>query len=146
MSSYVNFYVGQKGTYIPIGDYSRSTKLYQFMSEEIEYESVRVGDFFDVIIERMKKEITYYEKTIKDNERLIEDVIHMEDIKVHERIDEILEIRSGNEECIREINELNEAINFLRVLDDMRDEYYGVEVYVGIECGVETLEENFGKN
>jgi hypothetical protein len=146
MSSYVNFYVGWKGTYIPIGDYSRSTKLYQFMSEEIEFEGARVGDFFDVIIERMRKEITFYEKTIENNERLIEDVVHMEDIKIHERIDEILEIRSENEGHMREIDELNEAINFLRVVNDMRDEYYGVEVYVGIECGVETLEENFGKN
>lgn len=146
MSSYVNFYVGWKGTYIPIGDYSRSTKLYQFMSEEIGYESARVGDFFDVIIERMRKEITYYEKTIKNNERLIEDITLMKDLKIRERIDEILEVRNENEDCMREINELNEAINFLRFVDGMRDEYYGVEVYVGIECGVETLEENFGKN
>lgn len=94
MSQYANFYIKpQTGPYIPIGDYSRSSELYQIVQNQLPYGEIipitealidrwidRGNELFNSYLKRIdkyqekKKEIFQYSNSAEEKYSLLEEI------------------------------------------------------------------------
>lgn len=75
MSSYIEFYVEQGGTYINVGSYSRSNPMYQILSDMVPYEKGMVLD--DALFNEAEKEFEADIKESKDRVEALKNTIQL---------------------------------------------------------------------
>ncbi len=102
MSSYIEFYVEQGGTYINVGSYSRSNPMYQILSDMVPYEKGMVLD--DALFNEAEKEFEDSIKESKDRVEALKNTINL--IGAMEgSIDEKIEAIESRQSLIKEYEE-----------------------------------------
>lgn len=144
MSSYVEFYVEQGGTYINIGSYSRSNPMYQILSDMVPYEKGRVLD--DALFCEAEKEFEASIKESKDRVEALKNTINL--IGAMEgSIDEKIEAIESRQSLIKEYEEdiemyeaqLMHFKTFYRIVDPYI--VPEIKVWVGVEWNPNYKEE-----
>lgn len=148
MSSYANFYLRINDKFAPIGIYSRSTDMYQNFYGILPYEkliALTPLKLYDVILSTRKK-ISSFSETIKENQELRDQFLSAENISFEDKRTAVEEFNSAIHELEEEIDNLQNVINYVRVLLNIIDDYrysgisfendYEHYLYAGIEaCG-----------
>lgn len=147
MSSYINFFIRSNDKFLPLGDFSRSSEIYQRLHNDVPYEKLRaltyaeLDSIEDDILEDkrvIKDKITNYTKEIA----LIATFNNSVEEKLEE-IDTIKEMIKDGEESIAELDFAKGWFNSLcRMIDsasDYTDEDYNhlldadKYIYAGVE-------------
>ena len=146
MSSYVNFYLRINDNFAPIGSYSRSSSMYQAMSNVVPYEKIvalRPNQITEVI--HNLEESAARMRKVKENDRAMCDkIMNTANNSIEDKLSAIAEIESNFDEMDSYIEEVNFAADTLRVflnmIDDFRysdecrfDNDYFHYIYAGIE-------------
>ena len=148
MSSYANFYIRVNDKFAPIGTYSRSTDMYQNFYDILPYEKLIALTPFklhDVILSTQKK-IHSFSEAIKENQELRDQFLNAENISFEDKRIAVEEFNTAIHELEEDIDNLQNVINYIRVLLNIIDDYrysgisfendYEHYLYAGIEaCG-----------
>lgn len=144
MSSYIEFYVEQGGTYINVGSYSRSNPMYQILSDMVPYEKGMVLD--DALFNEAEKEFEADIKESKDRVEALKNTINL--IGAMEgSIDEKIEAIESRQSLIKEYEEdiemyetqLMHFKTFYRIVDPYI--VPEIKVWVGVEWNPNYKEE-----
>lgn len=144
MSSYIEFYVEQGGTYINVGSYSRSNPMYQILSDMVPYEKGMVLD--DALFNEAEKEFEADIKESKDSVEALKNTINL--IGAMEgSIDEKIEAIESRQSLIKEYEEdiemyetqLMHFKTFYRIVDPYI--VPEIKVWVGVEWNPNYKEE-----
>lgn len=157
MSSYVNFYIRVNKSFIPIGSYSRSSSLYQAISQMLPYEKIiaLTSEKIGRVIDKIEEEIEAFEKLKEKDKQTCNKILSMIGNSVEEKMASIYSIEAEDENIECELEELKYSKNVLQVYLDMIDEIhysdgyvmdndYNHYIYAGVEaCGsMENILEN----
>lgn len=148
MSSYANFYLRVNDKFAPIGTYSRSTDMYQNFYDILPYEKLVVLTplkLHDIILSTRKK-IHSFSEMIKENQELRDQFLNAKNISFEDKRIAVEEFNTAIHESEKEIDNLQNVINYVRVLLNIIDDYrysgisfendYEHYLYAGIEaCG-----------
>lgn len=144
MSSCIEFYVEQGGTYINVGSYSRSNPMYQILSDMVPYEKGMVLD--DALFNEAEKEFEADIKESKDRVEALKNTINL--IGAMEgSIDEKIEAIESRQSLIKEYEEdiemyetqLMHFKTFYRIVDPYI--VPEIKVWVGVEWNPNYKEE-----
>lgn len=136
MSSYVEFYIEQGGTYINVGSYSRSNPMYQILSDMVPYEKGMVLD--DALFNRAEKE---FEASIKESKDRIESLknaitlIGTMEGSIDEKIEAIEDRQSLIKDYEEDIEMYEAQFMHFKTFYRMVDPYTTpeIKVWVGVE-------------
>ena len=110
MSSYANFMVRDPKTkrFLPIAAYSRSSAIYEYCDEYLPFEKVRALDapLINEIIHDIETEDSHYNECVAREERKLDLIAKMENVKIEEKLDAIAEVQNS----IKDFNELHEEL------------------------------------
>lgn len=148
MSSYANFYLRVNDKFAPIGTYSRPTDMYQNFYDILPYEKLVVLTplkLHDIILSTRKK-IHSFSEMIKENQELRDQFLNAKNISFEDKRIAVEEFNTAIHESEEEIDNLQNVINYVRVLLNIIDDYrysgisfendYEHYLYAGIEaCG-----------
>lgn len=144
MSSYIEFYVEQGGTYINVGSYSRSNPMYQILSDMVPYEKGMVLD--DALFNEAEKEFEADIKESKDRVEALKNTINL--IGAMEgSIDEKIEAIESRQSLIKEYEEDIEMyetqLMHFKIFYRIVDPYIvpEIKVWVGVEWNPNYKEE-----
>lgn len=144
MSTYIYFYARRGDTFIPLTEASRNSKLYKVTAHRVLFDEKIVpyrarNRLLDIT--SLKEEIIRIKKAIRENEKLADKVILMNN-KIDEKVTTLDDIENENKMLREEIAEAENVImrlNFINEIDanidiandnDVRD-----NIYMGIETG-----------
>lgn len=134
MSSYVSFFVKNRGELVELCTFGHSYELCSAFSE-IPYGNVRkmTSDDFDTAERNLMSLRDTYKSQLTYNERAREELRQLKDLDVDERLGRINETYFEDEETNGEIEQLTYAIGALGLLRDIADNareglYFGEEV------------------
>jgi hypothetical protein len=136
MSSYVEFYVEQGGTYINVGSYSRSNPMYQILSDMVPYEKGMVLD--DALFNEAEKEFEADIKESKDRVEALKNTIQLigaMEGSIVEKVEAIEEKQSLIKEYEEDIEMYEAQFMQFKTFYRMIDPYVKPEirVWVGVE-------------
>lgn len=136
MSSYVEFYVEQGGTYINVGSYSRSNPMYQVLSDMVPYEKGRVLD--EALFNEAEKEFEVVIKNYKDRVAELKNIINLVGTmegSIDEKIEAIEEKQSWVKEYEEDIEMYEAQLMQFKTFYHIVDPYSNpeIKVWVGVE-------------
>lgn len=142
MSQYANFYVKPKtAPYLPVGDYSRSTQLYQIVQFQLPYGEITpiTEATIEAWVHRGNELLNSYKDQVKKLQMRKEEVFHYSNT-ADEKYSLCIEIDESIKDYEETIEEVRDAIStfylFYRLIDAIRfEDGYDVSnyLYAGIE-------------
>lgn len=144
MSSYVEFYIEQGGTYICIGTYSRSNPMYQVLSDMVPYEKGKVLD--EALFNEAEKEFEAVIKNYKDRVAELKNIINLVGTmegSIDEKIEAIEERQSWIKEYEEDIEMYEAQLMHFKTFYRMADPYIApeIKIWVGVEWNPNYKEE-----
>lgn len=144
MSSYVEFYVEQGGTYINVGSYSRSNPMYQVLSDMVPYENGTILN--DALFAKAEKE---FETTIKEYKDKVADLKNTINLigtmegSISEKVEAIEEKQSWIKDYEEDIEMYEAQLMQFKTFYRMVDPYIKpeIKVWVGVEWNPNYKEE-----
>ena len=136
MSSYIEFYVEQGGTYICVGTYSRSNPMYQMLSDMVPYEKGMV--LSDGLFTEAEKEFKVAIKGLRDRVADLKNTIGLigaMEGSINEKVEAIEEKQSLIKEYEEDIEMYEAQLMQFKTLYRMIDPYIKpeIKVWVGVE-------------
>ena len=131
MSQYLNIFLKSDGKFIPIGDYSRSTYLYDEFNAPYEKICEYKAEGLREIGACLESRVDGIEKYIQELESLIALIPNFQGQEMEEKISAILDYKSQIEEEKEELKTLRSQISVCYFLASVAEDY--VPVYAGIE-------------
>lgn len=131
MSQYLNIFLKSDGKFIPIGDYSRSTYLYDEFNAPYEKICEYKADGLREIGARLESRATDAEKYIQKLENLITLIPSFQGQEMEEKISAILDYKSQIEEEKEELKIIQSQASVCYFLASVAEDY--VPVYAGVE-------------
>jgi hypothetical protein len=154
MSSYIHFFIRKGDTFIPIGTYGRSTRVYEAFEHDAPWEQIRAVTAAD--LDRIRNTLIseeYYDTQLAELRRKME-LIGTFTNTIEDKIDALDELEAEMEDWKDARKETRAARAFIGFLYDILDEAdYGdatmdpaATIYVGMECGYNVTAESIMKN
>lgn len=131
MSQYLNIFLKSDGKFIPIGDYSRSTYLYDEFNAPYEKICEYKADGLREVCARLESRANDIEKCIQELESLIALIPNFQGQEMEEKISAILDYKSQIEEEKEELKILRSQTSVCYFLANIAEDY--VPVYAGVE-------------
>ena len=131
MSQYLNIFLKSDGKFIPIGDYSRSTYLYDEFHAPYEKICEYKADGLREIGARLESRANDTKKYIQKLESLIALIPNFQGQEMEEKISAILDYKSQIEEEKEELKTLYSQSSICYFLANIAEDY--VLVYAGVE-------------
>ena len=131
MSQYLNIFLKSDGKFIPIGDYSRSTYLYDEFNAPYEKICEYKADGLREVGARLESRANDIEKYIQKLESLIALIPNFQGHEMEEKISAILDYKSQIEEEKEELKTLYSQSSVCYFLANIAEDY--VPVYAGVE-------------
>ena len=131
MSQYLNIFLKSDGKFIPIGDYSRSTYLYDEFNAPYEKICEYKADGLREVGARLENRANDIEKYIQKLESLIALIPNFQGQEMEEKISAILDYESQIEEEKEELKTLYSQSSVCYFLASIAEDY--VPVYSGVE-------------
>lgn len=131
MSQYLNIFLKSDGKFIPIGDYSRSTYLYDEFNAPYEKICEYKAEGLREIGARLESRANDTKKYIKKLESLIALIPSFQGQEMEEKISAILDYKSQIEEEKEELKTLYSQSSVCYFLANIAEDY--VPVYAGVE-------------
>ena len=131
MSQYLNIFLKSDGKFIPIGDYSRSTYLYDEFNAPYEKICEYKADGLREIGARLESRANDTKKYIQKLESLIALIPSFQGQEMEEKISAILDYRSQIEEEKEELKTLYSQSSVCYFLANIAEDY--VPIYAGVE-------------
>ena len=131
MSQYLNIFLKSDGKFIPIGDYSRSTYLYDEFNAPYGKICEYKADGLREIGARLESRANDIEKYIQKLESLIALIPSFQGQEMEEKISAILDYKSQIEEEKEELKILRSQTSVCYFLASIAEDY--VPVYAGVE-------------
>ena len=131
MSQYLNIFLKSDGKFIPIGDYSRSTYLYDEFHAPYENICEYKADRLREIGARLESRANDIEKYIQKLEGLIALIPNFQGQEMEEKISAILDYKSQIEEEKEELKTLYFQSSVCYFLANIAEDY--IPVYAGVE-------------
>ena len=131
MSQYLNIFLKSDGKFIPIGDYSRSTYLYDEFNAPYGKICEYKADGLHEVGARLESRANDIEKYIQKLERLIALIPSCQGQEMEEKISAILDYKSQIEEEKEELKTLYSQSSVCYFLASIAEDY--VPVYAGVE-------------
>jgi superfamily II RNA helicase len=118
MSAYITFYIRSRsgGPYIELESFPRSSYIYQYIGENVQYGTTRLlkKDDLREAIDAMADVITNYEKQLADCEETVKFLQGMKEISYDERLDHYYSIQRDMQEIRENIDDVKESMDHLR--------------------------------
>ena len=131
MSQYLNIFLKSDGKFIPIGDYSRSTYLYDEFNAPYEKICEYKADGLREVGARLESRANDIKEYIQKLESLITLIPNFQGQEMEEKISAILDYRSQIEEEKEELKTLYSQSSVCYFLASIAEDY--VPVYAGVE-------------
>lgn len=131
MSQYLNIFLKSDGKFIPIGDYSRSTYLYDEFNAPYEKIYEYKAEDLREIGARLESRANDIKKYIQKLESLIALIPNFQGQEMEEKISAILDYKSQIEEEKEELKILYSQSSVCYFLANIAEDY--VPVYAGVE-------------
>ena len=131
MSQYLNIFLKSDGKFIPIGDYSRSTYLYDEFNAPYEKICEYKADGLREISARLESRANDIKEYIQKLESLIALIPSFQGQEMEEKISAILDYKSQIEEEKEELKTLYSQSSVCYFLASVAEDY--VPVYAGVE-------------
>ena len=131
MSQYLNIFLKSDGKFIPIGDYSRSTYLYDEFNAPYEKICEYKADGLREVGARLESRANDIKEYIQKLENLIALIPNFQGQEMEEKISAILDYRSQIEEEKEELKTLYSQSSVCYFLANIAEDY--VPVYAGVE-------------
>lgn len=131
MSQYLNIFLKSDGKFIPIGDYSRSTYLYDEFNAPYEKICEYKADGLREVGARLESRANDIKEYIQKLESLITLIPNFQGQEMEEKISAILDYRSQIEEEKEELKTLYSQSSVCYFLANIAEDY--VPVYAGVE-------------
>lgn len=131
MSQYLNIFLKSDGKFIPIGDYSRSTYLYDEFNAPYEKICEYKADGLREVGARLESRANDIKKYIQKLEDLIALIPNFQGQEMEEKISAILDYKSQIEEEKEELKTLYSQSSVCYFLASIAEDY--VPVYAGVE-------------
>ena len=131
MSQYLNIFLKSDGKFIPIGDYSRSTYLYDEFNAPYEKICEYKADGLREIGACLESRANNIKKYIQKLENLITLIPSFQGQEMEEKISAILDYRSQIEETKEELKALYYETSVCYFLANIAEDY--IPVYAGVE-------------
>ena len=131
MSQYLNIFLKSDGKFIPIGDYSRSTYLYDEFCAPYGKICEYKADGLREVGARLESRANDIEKYIQKLENLIALIPNFQGQEMEEKISAILDYKSQIEEEKEELKTLYSQSSVCYFLASIAEDY--VPVYAGVE-------------
>ena len=131
MSQYLNIFLKSDGKFIPIGDYSRSTYLYDEFNAPYEKICEYKADGLREIGARLESRANDIKEYIQKLESLIALIPNFQEQEMEKKISAILDYESQIEEEKEELKILHSQISVCYFLASVAEDY--VPVYAGVE-------------
>ena len=136
MSQYLNIFLKSDGKFIPIGDYSRSTYLYDEFNAPYEKICEYKADGLREIGARLESRANDIKEYIQKLEDLITLIPNFQGQEMEEKISAILDYKSQIEEEKEELKTLYSQSSVCYFLASIAEDY--VPVYAGVEIAEPT--------
>lgn len=150
MSSYIEFYLRKGENYLPLGAWSRNSKLYEVFKDFAEYNNAIpfTRENLDIIYDDINNEIANVKKQIKKYKKNIK-FFTKSRLNYEDLIEGYNSFQSEIEEYKEELSSLKKAKSWAYALNEILHEaedtcYYSDKslyinpdeyIYVGIDCG-----------
>ena len=131
MSQYLNIFLKSDGKFIPIGDYSRSTYLYDEFNAPYEKICEYKADGLREVGARLESRANDIKEYIQKLESLIALIPNFQGQEMEEKISAILDYKSQIEEEKEELKILYSQSSVCYFLANIAEDY--VPVYAGVE-------------
>lgn len=131
MSQYLNIFLKSDGKFIPIGDYSRSTYLYDEFNAPYEKICEYKADGLREVGARLESRANDIKEYIQKLENLIALIPNFQGQEMEEKISAILDYKSQIEEEKEELKTLYSQSSVCYFLASIAEDY--VPVYAGVE-------------
>ena len=131
MSQYLNIFLKSDGKFIPIGDYSRSTYLYDEFNAPYEKICEYKAEGLREIGARLENRANDTKKYIQKLENLIALIPSFQGHEMEEKISAILDYKSQIEEEKEELKTLRFQTSVCYFLANIAEDY--IPVYAGVE-------------
>lgn len=131
MSQYLNIFLKSDGKFIPIGDYSRSTYLYDEFNAPYEKICEYKADGLREVGARLESRANDVKEYIQKLESLIALIPNFQGQEMEEKISAILDYKSQIEEEKEELKTLYSQSSVCYFLASIAEDY--VPVYAGVE-------------
>ena len=131
MSQYLNIFLKSDGKFIPIGDYSRSTYLYDEFNAPYEKICEYKADGLREVGARLESRANDIKEYIRKLEDLIALIPSFQGQEMEEKISAILDYKSQIEEEKEELKTLYSQSSICYFLANIAEDY--VPVYAGVE-------------
>ena len=131
MSQYLNIFLKSDGKFIPIGDYSRSTYLYDEFNAPYEKICEYKADGLREVGARLESRANDIKEYIQKLESLIALIPNFQGQEMEEKISAILDYESQIEEEKEELKILRSQTSVCYFLANIAEDY--VPVYAGVE-------------
>ena len=131
MSQYLNIFLKSDGKFIPIGDYSRSTYLYDEFNAPYEKICEYKADGLREVGVRLESRANDIKEYIQKLESLIALIPNFQGQEMEEKISAILDYKSQIEEEKEELKTLYSQSSVCYFLASIAEDY--VPVYAGVE-------------
>ena len=131
MSQYLNIFLKSDGKFIPIGDYSRSTYLYDEFNAPYEKICEYKADGLREVGARLESRANDIKEYIQKLESLIAIIPNFQGQEMEEKISAILDYKSQIEEEKEELKTLYSQSSVCYFLASIAEDY--VSVYAGVE-------------
>ena len=131
MSQYLNIFLKSDGKFIPIGDYSRSTYLYDEFNAPYEKICEYKADGLREVGARLESRANDIKEYIRKLEDLIALIPSFQGQEMEEKISAILDYKSQIEEEKEELKPLYSQSSVCYFLANIAEDY--VPVYAGVE-------------
>lgn len=131
MSQYLNIFLKSDGKFIPIGDYSRSTYLYDEFNAPYEKICEYKADGLREVGARLESRANDIKEYIRKLEDLIALIPSFQGQEMEEKISAILDYKSQIEEEKEELKTLYSQSSICYFLASIAEDY--VPVYAGVE-------------
>lgn len=131
MSQYLNIFLKSDGKFIPIGDYSRSTYLYDEFNAPYEKICEYKADGLREVGARLESRANDIKEYIQKLEDLIALIPSFQGQEMEEKISAILDYKSQIEEEKEELKTLYSQSSVCYFLANIAEDY--VPVYAGVE-------------
>ena len=143
MSAYIEFYLKVEDKFVPIASYSRSNILYEVGHDSgVPWEKIRKLDkeLFSEMVNKLNTRIDAYEMYIDENESRKSIIASMLN-SIEDKIKALDELQHVIDEMKNSLSEYETAQTEFRFMSELESES-GYPVYIGIEVGEPTVEEN----
>ena len=149
MSAYIQFFVRNENTFMPISIYSRNNTVYQYFDEYTPWEKIRpvTRGLLNKIRDDINEDLAATQKRY-DHAKEMKEWIATLNNSLEEKMEYIENTEEVLSECCEEIEQLTYAKHYLNFLNDVIEsvEYednidHKNYLYVGIEVGNPTVDD-----